>query len=124
GVRPHEAAAVGEDVEDAGADVLGLGLTLRLGLAFRLGLALGLGLAPTARLTASALLGPWLGDVLALLVYLLGGLGPGGPVTPLRAQDRVDQILAAHPPEALYSELRRDRVKVGQRALFELAACD
>src|SRR5204863_7724243 len=77
-----------------------------------------------ARLARATLLGSRLGDVLAILFGLLRLLCYRGPIATLRAEDRVDQLLAAHAPEALDAQLRRDCVEVGERALLELASCD
>src|SRR5437764_3963745 len=122
-VGPHEAAAVREDVEDPRAGVLGLGLGLGLALAFAFAFAFRFAFraGPAPRLTGSPLLGSRLRDVVAALG---GALVRCAVLAALGAEDRLDQLLAAHAAETFDPELRRDRVQVGQRALLELAAGD
>ena len=112
-VRPHEPAAVRQDVEHAGAHVLLFLLGLRFGRGLLLPAPGGLGL-----LLGLGFLG------LGLLVgFLHRGLSLGftlarRPLATLGREERLDQLLPPKAAKPLDPELRRDRVEIGERALL------
>jgi len=149
-VAAQEAAAVGKNVEHAGAR-LGVGLDL---VVRRLGLAIGPGARPRGRVPLAALT-PCAGRAAARHGLVLAGLlGFGAPAAArppgaTRApgvlarglsvptatlcgtvglagvlDDRGDQLVAAQAPKAFDSELGGDRMQVGERAALELAAVE
>ena len=140
----QEAAAVRQDVEDAGAGLaLYLGLVLAVVAIVRTvvaGGALLLGLTPAAararglvvagigvagagpgvvgvaaRLAATAASAPALGAVVGRFVIAALGLADGR----LTGEERIDQVFATQAAVALDAELGRDGVEVGERALLE-----
>jgi hypothetical protein len=134
-LRPHEAAAVGKDVEHTAADLGVLVVDVRLvlvGGGRGLGIGLGGARAPRALLTSGAVVvvlvaagpaptaasaasaaaartGTW-ALVVAVVAAVRGGVG--GRCASRIAGDRVDQLLAPEQPVTLDAELRRDRVEV------------
>jgi hypothetical protein len=137
-LHPHEAAAVRQDVEDAGPDLL-----LRSGLAatapaaplalllflflFLLELLLGLDTLELLHVELAhrgvlGLAGCELGLCLGLLDRGARVRGGRLGLAALGLQDGVDQGLAALAAEPLDAELGRERVEVGEGALVEFVA--
>jgi hypothetical protein len=124
----HEAAAVREDVEDAGAR-LGLGIVLGL-VAGRAILAIAAVLAITAlaavaaipavvttpaAAATSAAAAPRRALVGFGIVIAAAGLAAGR----LTGEERLDQVVATQAAVALDADLGRNGVQVGERALLE-----